>query len=71
VGQFVPIFERQPTNLMEEFELNEIVNSELEQNSMLQPRRVAIKTEGLVKTYNVNGVKVNALNSLSLTIHRK
>lgn len=38
---------------------------------MLQPRRVAIRTEGLVKTYKVNGVKINALNSLSLTIHRR
>ena len=67
IGYYIPAFDRQPTNLMEEFELNEVVNSELENNSSFQ-RNVVIKTEGLIKTYKVKDAKINALNGVNLKI---
>jgi len=35
-----------------------------------QNKRVVIKTDGLIKTYEVNGNKINALNGVNLKIHK-
>jgi ABC-type multidrug transport system ATPase subunit len=35
-----------------------------------QHKRVVIRTDNLIKTYEVNGSKVNALNGVNLKIHK-
>ncbi len=71
ISQYVPIFQRQQTNLMEEFELNEVVNSDIEHNSMFHPqKKVVIKTEALIKTYQINNTSINALNGVNLKINK-
>lgn len=66
VSQYLPALGRQNTQLTEEFELNEVIHSDAEQNSMgMLP---SIKTEGLVKTYKVGNNAVHALNGINLNI---
>ena len=55
---------------MEEFELNEVMNSELEHSQGGPPKQVVIKTEGLVKSYNVNNNTINALNGVNIKINK-
>jgi ABC-type polysaccharide/polyol phosphate transport system ATPase subunit len=69
-ARYLPCFRQAPTLLMEEFELNEVVNSEFEQATEARKKEVVIRTEGLVKSYMVNKSLVSALNGVSMQIHK-
>jgi hypothetical protein len=43
VARYLPVFDRQPTHLMEEFELNEVVNSELLPSQVASQLPVAVR----------------------------
>ncbi len=69
VSHYLPALGRQSTQLTEEFELNEVVHSDLENDGMA--RGPAIRTEGLVKTYKAGANTVHALNNVTINIKER